>query len=130
MVYLPMGYLYGSRFVYHDAATDPVVLSLRKELYVQDYDSINWIKTRHMVAEMDNYSPIPLFMKVMQNALARYESWPVFQPLKNYFRKFGLQYSVEFMRAEDLQTNYINIGPVNKVLNTLSAYHGEWRDAW
>jgi hypothetical protein len=58
MVYLPMGYLYGSRFVYEKAASDPVVQSLRKELYVQDYDSINWIKTRHMVADMDNYSPL------------------------------------------------------------------------
>jgi len=26
-------------------------------------------------------------------------------------------------QAEDLQTNYINIGPVNKVLNMLSCYH-------
>jgi squalene/oxidosqualene cyclase-like protein len=128
MVYLPMGYLYGSRFVYSNASTDAVVQSLRKELYVEDYDSINWMKTRHLVAEMDNYSPIPLFMKVMQNALARYECWPVLQPLKKYVRKFGLQYSLEYMKAEDLQTNYINIGPVNKVLNMLSAYLGKLED--
>ena len=125
MVYLPMGYLYGARFVYDKAETDPLVQSLRKELYVQDYDSINWIKTRHMVADMDNYSPVPLFMKVLQNILARYETWSIFQPLKNYVRKFGLQYSLEYMKAEDLQTNYINIGPVNKVLNLVSAYHGK-----
>ena len=30
--------------------------------------------------------------------------------------------------AEDLQTNYIDIGPVNKVLNMLSAYHGTCSD--
>ena len=30
MVYLPMGYLYGSRFVYDKAESDPLVLSLRK----------------------------------------------------------------------------------------------------
>jgi lanosterol synthase/cycloartenol synthase len=29
------------------------------------------------------------------------------------------------MAAEDLQTNYIDIGPVNKVFNMISAYHGE-----
>jgi len=28
------------------------------------------------------------------------------------------------MAAEDLQTNYIDIGPVNKALNMVSAFHG------
>ena len=32
MVYLPMGYLYGSRFVYDKAETDPTIQSLRKEV--------------------------------------------------------------------------------------------------
>jgi hypothetical protein len=32
MVYLPMGYLYGSRFVYEKAETDPTIQSLRKEV--------------------------------------------------------------------------------------------------
>ena len=30
---------------------------------------------------------------------------------------------MEYMKAEDLQTNFIDIGPVNKVLNMLSMYH-------
>lgn len=34
MVYLPMGYLYGSRFVYDKAETDPLILSLREEVSV------------------------------------------------------------------------------------------------
>jgi hypothetical protein len=34
MVYLPMGYLYCSRFVYHAASTDPQTRALRSELYV------------------------------------------------------------------------------------------------
>ena len=125
MVYLPMGYLYGSRYVYGQADTDPVVQALRKELYVPktDYDSIPWMRTRHYVAPMDNYSPIPWTMEVIQNALARYETWSIFQPFKNWVRSRGLTYSLEYMGAEDLQTNFIDIGPVNKVLNMLSAYH-------
>lgn len=126
MVYLPMGYLYGSRFIYDQAKTDPVIQSLREELYLEDYDSIDWIKTRHMVAELDNYSPIPIIMMVLQNMLARYETWSIFQPFKNYVRKYGLQFSLDYMKAEDLQTNCIDIGPVNKVLNMLSAYHGKF----
>ena len=95
------------------------------QLYCGNYDRIQWSKTRHFVANMDNYSPLPYFMKLVQNGLARYESWLIFQPLKNLVRKKGLEFCREYMIAEDLQTNYIDIGPVNKVLNMLSAYHGK-----
>jgi hypothetical protein len=74
---------------------------------------------------MDNYSPIPLLMSLAQDFLARYETWAIFQPLKIHLRAYGLKFCREYMAAEDLQTNYIDIGPVNKVLNFLSAYHGE-----
>jgi len=122
------GYLYGSRFVYSRAEKDPVVQALREELYVQDYNSIPWIKTRHYVAPMDNYSPISWTMETSQNFLACYETWSIFQPFKNFVRHYGLKFSLEYMKAEDLQTNYIDIGPVNKVLNMLCAYDGCGRD--
>ena len=66
MVYLPMSYLYGVRFVYDRAETDPVTVSLREELYMEsmDYDTIPWSKTRHLIAEPDNYSPVPKTMEV------------------------------------------------------------------
>jgi len=124
MVYLPMGYLYGSRFVYANAETDPIIAELRTELYAgQSYDSIPWTKTRQFIADTDNYSPIPMVMRILQNVLARYENWAIFDGFRNYFRKKGLEFSIEYMKAEDLQTNFIDIGPVNKVLNMLSMYH-------
>jgi cycloartenol synthase len=113
----------GSRIVYDRAETDPTVLSLRKELYCEPYDSIPWMKTRHMVAPMDNYSPINTIMTVAHNCLARYETWSIFQPIKNFFRKRGLAFSLDYMKTEDLMTNFIDIGPVNKVLNMISMYH-------
>ena len=127
MVYLPMSYLYSRRYVYSKAESDPLILSLRKELYCEDYDSIPWMKTRHCVAPMDNYSPILWMMKVAQNALARYENWPIFQPFKNFIRHYANKFCIDYMAAEDLQTNYIDIGPVNKVLNMISAYDGKSR---
>uniref|UniRef100_A0A448YVA5 Terpene cyclase/mutase family member n=1 Tax=Pseudo-nitzschia multistriata TaxID=183589 RepID=A0A448YVA5_9STRA len=124
MVYLPMGYLYGSRFVYAKVDSDPLIAELRTELYPgKSYDSIPWIKTRHLIAVTDNYSPIPLVMRLLQNALARYENWSLFDGFRNFFRARGLEFSMEYMKAEDLQTNFIDIGPVNKVLNMLSMYH-------
>jgi squalene cyclase len=163
MVYLPMGYLYGSRFIYSHAETDPLISELREEvwnclyvltyitiltgnvptiflllkrlvrpkLYCEPYDSIQWDSTRHLVADMDNYSPIPAFMKFAQNCLSFYENWTAFRPFRDAVRKAGLKFCLEYMKAEDLQTNYVDIGPVNKALNMVSAFYGtsssEWR---
>eukprot|EP00668_Euglena_longa_P001203 GGOE01001427.1.p1 GENE.GGOE01001427.1~~GGOE01001427.1.p1 ORF type:complete len:940 (-),score=217.60 GGOE01001427.1:403-3012(-) len=122
MVYLPMGYLFCSRCVYPNAETDPVTLSLREELYVEDYKSINWERTRHLIAPMDEYSAVPLTMRLLQDLLAIYER-PVFAGLRSLVRHAGLRFCQDYMEAEDIQTNYVDIGPVNKVMNMLSAWH-------
>lgn len=96
-----------------------------QQLYLEPYETIDWDSTRHLVAPMDNYSPIPLFMKVAQNCLSIYENWSVFRPFRDAVRNAGLKFCLEYMRAEDLQTNYIDIGPVNKALNLVAAYHGK-----
>ena len=128
MVYLPMGYLYGVKFIYERASSDPIIQELREELYCDPYESIYWDKTRNLVAEMDNYSPLPFVMEFFQNVLAKYEVFPIIQPLKNFIRKKGLAFCKDYMAAEDLQTNFIDIGPVNKVMNMLSAYHAAGND--
>jgi hypothetical protein len=49
MVYLPMSYLYGKRFV---GPITPTVLSLRKELYTIPYREIDWNQARNLCAEV------------------------------------------------------------------------------
>jgi squalene/oxidosqualene cyclase-like protein len=129
MVYLPMGYIYGHRIVYGNAENDPLIRSLRKELYTTPYVNIKWIETRHMVAPMDNYSPIHPVMALLQNALARYETWSLFDMFRGWVRPPGLRFCLEYMKAEDLQTNFIDIGPVNKVLNMVCMFHAAEGDA-
>ncbi|KAG7254709.1 hypothetical protein CRUP_031744 [Coryphaenoides rupestris] len=53
-VYLPMSYCYAVRMT---AKEDPLVLSLRQELYVQDYYSINWPAQRNNIAPGDLLVP-------------------------------------------------------------------------
>jgi cycloartenol synthase len=38
------------------------------------------------------------------------------------FRRHALQFVIGYIHAEDIQTNYVDIGPVNKALNMLSVY--------
>ena len=46
MVYMPLSYLYGKRFV---GPITPLVLQLREELFLQPYNEINWKKVRHQI---------------------------------------------------------------------------------
>ncbi|RWR82680.1 Prenyltransferase/squalene oxidase [Cinnamomum micranthum f. kanehirae] len=48
MVYLPMSYLYGKRFV---GPLTPTVLSLRKELYTVPYDHVDWNQARNLCVQ-------------------------------------------------------------------------------
>ena len=49
MVYLPMSYLYGKRFV---GPITPTILSLRKELYNVPYHEIDWNEARNLCAKV------------------------------------------------------------------------------
>ncbi|KAB1212033.1 Lupeol synthase [Morella rubra] len=49
LVYMPMSYLYGKRFV---GPITGLVLSLRQELYNESYYQIDWNKARNTVAEI------------------------------------------------------------------------------
>lgn len=120
MVYLPMSVLYGQRFVYKRAETDPLIARLRDELYVESYDTIEWSKTRHWIAPMDNYSPVGTFMRTAQDLLVMWERWG--GALQRRLRQAGVSFAMAYIRAEDEQTNYVDIGPVNKVYNMLCVW--------
>jgi hypothetical protein len=55
MVYLPMSYLYGKRFVGPITST---IQSLRKELYTVPYQEINWNKARNDCAKVGEKSSL------------------------------------------------------------------------
>jgi squalene/oxidosqualene cyclase-like protein len=122
MVYLPMGYIYCSRFT-PNVKEDPLLQSLRQELYTESYDHINWDKHRQDCASIDEYSPLNPVMKIAQDCLAIYERYILPNiPYCSKLRLWGLQFAIEYIDAEDIQTNFIDIGPVNKALNMLSVW--------
>ena len=43
-------------------------------------------------------------------------------------RKKAIDFCLEYINAEDEQTNYIDIGPVNQVMNSIAAYHAYGKD--
>lgn len=122
MVYLPMGYVFAKKFTPPELATDKVLQSLRRELYDQSYDSIDFDAYRQTCAEIDEYSALNPVMKVAQDVCALYEHYLPYIPFAQAIRDKAMAFVIEYIHAEDKQTNYVCIGPVNKALNMLSVY--------
>ncbi|CAN1298200.1 Cycloartenol synthase [Linum perenne] len=119
MVYLPMSYLYGKRFV---GPITPTVLSLRKELFIVPYDEIDWNRVRNECAKEDLYYPHSLIQDLLWGTLHNFVepilmAWP-----GKKLREKALRTTLEHIHYEDENTRYICIGPVNKVLNMLCCW--------
>jgi squalene/oxidosqualene cyclase-like protein len=123
MIYLPMCYLYCKR-VTPNVSQDPVLLALRREIYRESdiYEKIDWEGHRQSCAAIDEYTPLNPVIKVAQDILSLYERiLPYFPPLR-MFRDYSLKFVLEYIHAEDKQTNYVDIGPVSKALNMLCVF--------
>ncbi|KAB1212040.1 Cycloartenol synthase 2 [Morella rubra] len=119
MVYLPMSYLYGKRFV---GPITPTVLSLRKELYTVPYHDIDWNQARNLCAKEDLYYPHPVVQDVLWASLHKLVEPVLMHWPGKKLREKALSTAMEHIHYEDENTRYICIGPVNKVLNMLCCW--------
>ncbi|MBE2247880.1 MAG: terpene cyclase/mutase family protein [Candidatus Competibacteraceae bacterium] len=133
MVYLPMSYCYGHKI------TGPIttlIKALREELYLQPYDNIKWKQARNRVCETDEYTKKNLVLRTLYQLLNTYEKFHL-----KHLRRNALKFTLNYIDIEDKQTHFINIGPVNKVINTICIWHargaehpdfikhvGRWKD--
>ncbi|KAF3787561.1 Cycloartenol Synthase [Nymphaea thermarum] len=111
MVYTPMSYLYGNRFV---GPITETVLELRKELLPLPYDQVDWNKARNLCAKEDLYYPHPLIQDVFWTALHKIVEpflmhWP-----GSVLREKALHTVMQHIHYEDENTHYVCIGVVNK----------------
>ncbi|XP_072953251.1 cycloartenol synthase-like [Typha angustifolia] len=119
MVYLPMSYIYGKRFV---GPVTPTVLELRKELYTLPYHQIDWNKARNHCAKEDLYYPHGFTQDLLWAYLHKFVEpilmhWPF-----SKLRQKALDIAIEYIHYEDENTQYICISCVQKVLNMLCCW--------
>ncbi|XP_048448037.1 beta-amyrin synthase-like isoform X3 [Pyrus x bretschneideri] len=120
MVYMPMSYLYGKRFV---GPITPLILQLREELYAQPYDEINWKGVRHHCAKVDIYYPHPWIQDFLWDSLyVCTEPLLTRWPFNKLIRKRALEVTMEHVHYEDENSRYITIGCVEKVLCMLACW--------
>ncbi|CAB4387871.1 unnamed protein product [Rhizophagus irregularis] len=117
-VYLPMGYMYGRRL---SVDINPFIESLRQELYVQPYDTIDWVRARNNVSNADIYLPRTKSLTLINIILNVYEKLP------NLFglRQISLDEAYKLMQYEDENTDYLDLAPVSKAIHILCTYYEE-----
>ncbi|XP_044532523.1 lanosterol synthase isoform X1 [Gracilinanus agilis] len=116
-VYLPMSYCYGARL---QGPEDELVQSLRQELYVEDYSSIDWPAHRNHVAACDLYTPHSWLLNLTYVLLNLYESCHL-----TSVRKRALATVFDHIAADDRFSKCISIGPISKTINMLVRWHVE-----
>ncbi|KAL4285539.1 hypothetical protein GQ457_16G006050 [Hibiscus cannabinus] len=119
LVYMPMSYLYGKRFV--GPITD-LIKQLRQELYNQPYHEINWNAARNTVAKEDLYYPHPLIQDLTWGVLYHVAEpiltrWPFTK-----LREKALKVAIRHVHYEDENSRYLCIGCVEKVLCLIACW--------
>ncbi|KAI5478948.1 lanosterol synthase [Pseudohyphozyma bogoriensis] len=120
-VYIPMGYLSGKGF---KAELNPLLLSLRQELYPTPYESINWPSLRNHIAAVDLYSPHSAVADFLFGVLNIYEGYA-----PGFIRRRAVKKAYELVKMEDENTSYQTIGPVSKAMNMLCVWLEEGPDS-
>ncbi|XP_022684079.1 achilleol B synthase isoform X3 [Setaria italica] len=112
MVYMPMAYIYGKKFV---GPITPTILAIRNEIYHIPYNEINWSKARSSCAKEDLiYRP-----SWLQNIAMAYLNKFV-EPVSNWWpitnlRERAMKNLMEHIHYEDENSNYVGLCPINKV---------------
>ncbi len=121
MVFLPMSYAYGQRIT---APITDLIKSIREEIYVEAYAEIDWKKSRKLCTVTDRYQPLTRLYSVFSALANFYERVHL-----KFLRKKALKFIANYIDAEDKQTNYINIGPVNQVINSLCVWYNHGKNS-
>uniref|UniRef100_A0A0E0PY05 Squalene cyclase N-terminal domain-containing protein n=1 Tax=Oryza rufipogon TaxID=4529 RepID=A0A0E0PY05_ORYRU len=119
LVYMPMAYLYGKKFV---GAITPTILEIREELYSVPYNEINWKNARNNCAKEDLRYPRSFVQNVIWTGLNKVVEpilslWPF-----NTLRHAALNNLLKHIRYEDESTKYIGICPINKALDMICCW--------
>ncbi|KAG0523122.1 hypothetical protein BDA96_07G096800 [Sorghum bicolor] len=119
MVYLPMAYLFGRKFI---GTITPTILELRDELYSVPYSEVDWEKARDTCAKVDLIYPRTMAQNLVWTCLNKViepmlNCWPV-----NKLRDIALKNIMKHIHYEDETSKYICTCPINKALDMICCW--------
>lgn len=124
MVFLPMSFIWSQQWTCPET---PLVRSLRQELFVEQYETINWTANRNNISEADNYHPKSWILKLAFWVLVH-----IYMPFLRFdwIAKKAQNYTFKLIQMEDKNTDYSDLAPVNAPMNFLACYIKEGPDAY
>jgi 2,3-oxidosqualene cyclase len=114
LIYLAMSYLYGARARAH---LGPIVNELRKELYDQPYETVDFSAHRHRLARTDVYMRPSRWLRFGYDSLQQFE-----RVNPSIVRRRALDRCFRLIEAEQKATRYQALSPVNGLLNCLAMW--------
>ncbi|KAF2269339.1 terpene synthase [Lojkania enalia] len=118
-VFLPMTYVYSKRW---SLPLNDLTRQLRDELLTEPYETINFDSRRNTIHPADDYHPKTWILRLLFWFIINI--WfPFLRP--NWLKKRAEDWTWWLIEAEDENTSFSNLGPVNGPMNTLCSYiHG------
>ncbi|KAL6888523.1 hypothetical protein ACP4OV_009549 [Aristida adscensionis] len=119
MLYLPMAYLYGKRFVGPITST---ILALREEIYNTKYTKIDWNQARNGCAKEDLLCQRTLLQNVVWTSLYKFVEPMLSSGPINKLRERALKNIMDHIRYEDENTQYLCLSSMSKPLNMVCCW--------
>lgn len=120
-VYLPMGYICANRI---QAELTPLLEEIREEIYLQDYDSIDFSRHRNTVCKVDLYYPHSKLLDTANWFLAKWENLRPQWALEK-----ANSYVYDLVMKDMENTDYLAIAPVSHMLNSIVIGHRKGKDS-
>lgn len=114
LIYMPMGFIYGRKF---QAPLTPLIAQLRCELYVSNYEKVNFKEARGRLRAEEIYNPPSAVLKVIYKLSNLYERWHYHQ-----WRQKAIAQMIDLIRFELQTTDYTSLSPVSGLLNLIALW--------
>jgi lanosterol synthase len=124
-IYLAISFLYGARF---RADLGPITEELRRELYAEPYDSIDFDAHRNDISSTDLYVAPSRALRTAWDAMAVFERWARKLPFPRALRRRALARCLDRIRFEQQASNFQGLSPVNGILNTIALFANDPHD--
>ncbi len=121
LIYMPMGFIYGRKF---QISVTPLIETLRSELYVNDYQQVNFSAARLMLRQEEVYNPPGTFLKLVYKLSSLYERWH-----HQGWRQKAIAKMMAMIRFELQTTDYTSLSPVSGLLNMIALWLNDPNDA-
>ncbi len=118
-IYLAISFLYGARF---RGDLGPITEALRRELYSEPYNTIDFAAHCNDIARTDLYVAPSGALRAAWRAMAVFERWGPRLPFLRALRRRALARCLGRIRSEQEASNFQALSPVNGILNTIALF--------